>query len=196
MIDINDRATLRVRILLLMDGYLTNDEFDEAFECEYNLSDDTGVYEIARYCWCLYSSGTGRPYRLRGPHALGEEQSAVLRRSIRFLETDLEYEWPPRPNTSSLGDWLNETALLLMFCLGVNLILMGLAFLASVDVVLGVALLLAGLLLTGGPAVSYLTGSHNRSDTQDRSDIPWFNPAWPFRILPDELATPTTVIDP
>jgi len=84
----------------LVEGKITNDEF---FSLELGSHEDRAAFEIWKFgttlCHDLY------PTRLKGTHALSEGLKQTVRRCILFLDTDLEFEWPPI-STGSICYWL------------------------------------------------------------------------------------------
>lgn len=84
------RKQLSQDIRRLVNGQLTNDEFDEVYYTLYEESDDRAVREIASFCYCLYSSDLLFPYRLRN---VDRETRSKVARSVLFLRSGLRYEW-------------------------------------------------------------------------------------------------------
>ena len=93
MVDLEARAQVGTNLRRLITGRMTNDQFDDFY---YQLdSDDNAIREIAGYGYCLYSSDLPLPYRLKGRHAVDTDTRRTAARAILFLQTELEYEWPP-----------------------------------------------------------------------------------------------------
>jgi hypothetical protein len=94
MIDQKARSDLATCLDRLIAGEMTNDEFDDCYYERWHDSGDAAVAEIATFGWSLYSSDLGWSYRLRGRHAVCDEERQAAQRAILFLHTNLEYEWP------------------------------------------------------------------------------------------------------
>lgn len=84
---------------------MTNDDFDDVYHDVYHdgydSSNDRAVAEIGGFCYGLYSSDVF-PYRLRGRYAVADDMRAMAARSVLFLRSGLEYEWPLMPPPSGL----------------------------------------------------------------------------------------------
>jgi hypothetical protein len=102
MIDTKARRQLSADIRRLATGRMTNDEFDDLDYEQYEHSDDRAVREIASHCYCLYSSDTLTPMRLRGRHSLDPESRSAVARCVLFLRSGLRYEWPETPDSIGL----------------------------------------------------------------------------------------------
>jgi hypothetical protein len=101
MVDREARSKLREALSKLVGGELTNDQFDNLLADEdWRDSPDRGVEEIAGFGYGLYSSDVLIPYRLKGRHEVRGEEREAAERCLKFLATDLEYQWPPFPNTN------------------------------------------------------------------------------------------------
>src|SRR5262245_33516323 len=94
MIDRDARNDLAGGLRRLVAGEMTNDEFDNAYYGRWCESQDAAVAGISGFGYGLYSSDLLWPYRLKGRNAVPEEEREVAQRATRFLQTDLEYEWP------------------------------------------------------------------------------------------------------
>jgi len=94
------RAELSGAITELINGRISNDEFDEVYYGLCFRSPDRTVAELGGFAWGLYSSDLLMPYYLEGRHALAPEERAMMERALLFLSTDLEYAWPEFPGTS------------------------------------------------------------------------------------------------
>lgn len=88
------RTELSENLRLLVNGELTNDQFDELYYSRWEQSDDAAVRAIGQFGYCLYSSDVLLPYKLTGRHAVSETVRNVADRAMLFLTTDLEYSWP------------------------------------------------------------------------------------------------------
>ena len=102
MIDIEARRQLSIDVRRLATGRMTNDQFDDVYYERYESSDDRAVREIASHCYCLYSSDTLKPVRLRGRHSLDAESRSAIARCVLFLRSDRQYEWPDTPDSVGL----------------------------------------------------------------------------------------------
>jgi hypothetical protein len=94
MIDRDARNDLAESLRRLVDGDMTNDEFDDGYHGRWCESKDAAVVEISGFGYSLYSSDLLWPYRLKGRHAVPAQTREIAQHAIRFLQTDLEYEWP------------------------------------------------------------------------------------------------------
>ncbi len=124
MVDRNQRMRLRDALSELIEGRLTNDQFDELYFTEWEESPDRGVREIADFGFSLYSSDLPFPYRLKGRYAPDAETKRIADRCQRFLNSDLEYAWPERPN-QTLDCAFGGISVFLVIPLGVVLLLAG-----------------------------------------------------------------------
>jgi hypothetical protein len=97
MIDSELRQRLSQDLRRLVTGRMTNDQFDNACEDNYDDAIDLAVTRIAEFGYCLYSSDLPFPYRLRGRHALSASTRRTAARCVLFLRTEYEYEWPEYP---------------------------------------------------------------------------------------------------
>ena len=92
MINREGRTKLAHSLRQLVDGEITTDQF-ELFEL--GRSGDIAINEIWYYATTLYHGLY--PYRLRSKHALFQDDREQLERCIMFLNSELEYRWPPFP---------------------------------------------------------------------------------------------------
>jgi hypothetical protein len=88
------RDELATALERLVDGEMTNDEFDDQYYEHWLRSEDAAVAEVATFGWALYSDIT--TYRLRGRHAVPHEIRKRADRARLFLQTDLACEWPQK----------------------------------------------------------------------------------------------------
>jgi hypothetical protein len=91
MIDRPLRARLVTLLRDLVTGQISNDQFEDSIPG----SADPAVEAVRRQSWFTYSDLY--EHTLTGPKALSSEARAALDRSIKFLQSDHEYEWPPVP---------------------------------------------------------------------------------------------------
>jgi len=94
------RAELSGAVTELINGRMSNDEFDEVYYRLCVRSPDRTVVELGGFAWGLYSSELLVPYYLEGRHALGPDERAMMERAVLFLSTNLEYAWPEFPGSS------------------------------------------------------------------------------------------------
>ncbi len=137
MVDREKRAHLGQALTQLVEGTITNNEFndlDQSWECA-----DRAVRTIGEYFVELCTDE--REYRLTGAAALDPGNAAMADRCCLFLQTDLEYEWPEAPSTA-VQAVVGGAAIFLVLPLGVVL-LIGAAVFAEP------ALVLAGLACLG-----------------------------------------------
>jgi hypothetical protein len=92
MIDREGRAQLAWAITKLIDGEITTDDFELS---ELGRKEDRALLEIWRYVSSFYHDLY--PYRLKGKHALSARDRQQIERCILFLNSELEYRWPPYP---------------------------------------------------------------------------------------------------
>jgi hypothetical protein len=101
MIDLELRRQLSQDLRRLVTGRMTNDAFDDAYYGQYMRSQDRAVAAIAEFGWGLYSSDVLMPYRLRDRHATSKADRRAAARSVLFLRSGLEYDWPKQPSSST-----------------------------------------------------------------------------------------------
>ena len=96
---IDHEARRRVSELLrhLVSGQITNDAFEDALP---EGSGDRAVQEISSEAWYLYSDLW--EHRLVGKERLSREARTHVARTILFLKSPLEYEWPEWPFRSRM----------------------------------------------------------------------------------------------
>lgn len=93
MVDRVGRDRLAKALQDLINGDITADAF---VSCNpEGRSRDRALYPIWLYGCSLFHDIY--PYRLRGRHVLQPEERIIVKRCIDFLNTDLEYGWPPYP---------------------------------------------------------------------------------------------------
>jgi hypothetical protein len=89
MIDREARRQVSELLRHLVCGQITNDEFEDRLP---DGSSDRAVREISSEAWYLYSDLL--EHRLVGKQRLGHEVRTNVARTILFLQSDREYEWP------------------------------------------------------------------------------------------------------
>jgi hypothetical protein len=83
----------------LVDGVITNDEFEAQFP---RGKEDSALPAIKANVWMLYSDL--HRHKLTGKHEPNAETRALLERCVLFLDTDLAFEWPvPQVSLSNIG---------------------------------------------------------------------------------------------
>jgi hypothetical protein len=91
VIDRARRDKLAAELTALIDGEMTNDDFDLASP---DAGADVAVLRIWEFGNCLYSSDLPWSYRLAGQFAVPPDVREEAGRCVLFLQTDLPYEWP------------------------------------------------------------------------------------------------------
>ncbi len=94
MVDRQARDELAIALARLVEGEMTNDEFDDDYFGKWNQSSDAAVAEIAGFGWSLYDDTRRGPYRLQGAHAVPAKVRPFVERALLFLHCDCEYHWP------------------------------------------------------------------------------------------------------
>ncbi len=125
MVDRQERDRLRESFAKLVEGHLTNDEFDEAYFSFWANSPDGGVAAVAKFGYGLYSSDLPSAYRLEGVYAVDAETNKVAERCLAFLQTDQEYRWPEAPD-QKVNCFLGGLSIFLIIPAGIALIIGGL----------------------------------------------------------------------
>lgn len=92
MVDRQARDELAIALARLVDGEMTNDEFDDVYFGKWNQSSDAAVAEIAGFGWTLYDDTRSRPYRLQGADAVPAKVHPFVQRALLFLQSNREYE--------------------------------------------------------------------------------------------------------
>ncbi|MEK6237410.1 MAG: hypothetical protein N2C14_22085, partial [Planctomycetales bacterium] len=88
------RLDLARRLRLLVDGEITNDDFDERYHDVdgWICAQDPAVARIAEFGWALYNEDDPT-HKLTGGNAVSPEQYQAVERAILFLRSDFPYEW-------------------------------------------------------------------------------------------------------
>lgn len=177
MVDRDLRRELRRNLQQLIDGNMTNDDFDDRYEEAYRVSSDLAVREIAMFGWSLYSSDVW-PYRLQGRHAVDASTRRAAEQAMQFLDTDHEYSYPEY--AWEVRVWVAGFGLSLSLIGVACCIIAGIAWIGA-DNATAIACggFGAALLLFSG----WSMGVELRSRRNDRSvdAPPWADPRWPFR---------------
>lgn len=82
----------------LLAGEITNDDFDAAFPRDENDPALGAIYERLWFHW-----DDRRTHTLTGKHAPADAARVLFERCRAFLDSDLEYEWPPKLNVAPLS---------------------------------------------------------------------------------------------
>src|SRR6266852_9810154 len=90
MVDLHRRSQFATALKKLAEGELTTDRF---VHFNFGKSHDPAISEIWLFAGSLFHDIY--PYRLRGKNALHPELKPMVERCLLFLNTDLEYKWPP-----------------------------------------------------------------------------------------------------
>jgi len=173
------RTRLRDALLSLIQGQMTNDDFDCLYYDEWADSPDRAVAEIGKFGWGLYSSDLPLPYRLTGRYAVNDRTRQVAERCLLFLANDLEYGWPEAPG-QVLERAAGGCAISLGLPLGIALLLVAGLMLATVSVIWFLLLAVPGGILLGASLLML-------KSCADRERGPWRRywaagdrEAWPF----------------
>ncbi len=170
MVDQKQRGRLSEALSKLVDGQMTNDQFDEQYSAHWAESSDRGVREIAEFGYCLYSSDLPSPYLLQGRYAADAETKRITERCLCFLATDLEYAWPERP-CQILDQAFGGLSVFLIIPLAVVLLIA--AFIQWIYFVAGLMVLLLGWLLWRASRSTDTPEWHDYWAAGDKD-------AWPF----------------
>lgn len=179
MIDHEQRKTLSQATRRLVTGRMSNDDFDDLYFDEFESSEDTAVKEIAGFCYGLYSSDTLLPYRLKGRHQVSSEVRQMTCRSVLFLRSDLEYEWPQFPRNDG-GRFIQALAFNIGLPGSIVVLLLSLYLLVNRDGVFAVQIGLAaiGVLLTSVYLLFVFPRRESSSWRSWKDTGNW--DAWPF----------------
>ena len=93
MVDSELRVCLGRDMRRLITGRISSDDFSEAFYFRYAATRDQGVREIANLCSSLYTRQQSPSKRQLHP-LVNQVDRGLIARSILFLESELEYQWP------------------------------------------------------------------------------------------------------
>lgn len=157
MLDAELRKSLSQEVRRLVTGRMTNDDFDDVYYRSYISAGDRAISEIALSCYCLYNSDLMFPYRLRGSYAVDEGTRVAVARSVLFLRSGLEYEWPSFPDSPTLRV-LAGFAMMYGLPAGIAFSLIGIPFFAMSefhDGTTGTLAVLGPLLLIGSVALAF-----------------------------------------
>ncbi|KAA9326008.1 hypothetical protein [Adhaeribacter soli] len=130
MIDKERRKKLALHLRHLSVGQTSNDDFEEAITEEVSngwlpeqyyrakeaKTDDPIIIPMLELCWGLYDDT--RNHKLAGSDKLSDEALKVIARSILFLHSDQEYEWPYINLNSTLFSLTFEDFILSILTLG------------------------------------------------------------------------------
>jgi len=72
-----------------MEGSISNREYERRYP---KSKDDPALWGIYANIWFCYSDTS--EHTLTGKHALTDEGRAIVGRSLLFLKSDLEFQWP------------------------------------------------------------------------------------------------------
>jgi hypothetical protein len=90
MVDRHARDIAADVLRTFMQGSISNDEYERAFP---KSKDDPALWAVHEQIWLSYSDL--KEHTLTGKHALTDAGRAVFERCILFLQSDLEFQWPP-----------------------------------------------------------------------------------------------------
>jgi len=91
MINREKRDIARRLVEKFLAAEITNDDFVNDYPCREK--DDRVIVAIYERLWGFWDDR--RTHTLTGKHDLNPEARALFERCIAFLNSDLEYEWPP-----------------------------------------------------------------------------------------------------
>ena len=92
MIERSERRRIALLLRRLASGRITTDDYDAE---RPDNSPDLAAQAVGDAGWMLYSDS--HTHRLMGRHALSPVARRDVARCVLFLQSDLEYEWPPEP---------------------------------------------------------------------------------------------------
>src|SRR5262245_1910620 len=115
MIDREARRQVSELLRHLVSGQITNDEFEDRLP---KGSRDRAVTQISSQAWFLYSDLW--EHRLVGTQRLNAEARTNVARTVLFLQSDREFEWPEWPIGSRLLSALFRLLTLGMFSRGAS----------------------------------------------------------------------------
>jgi hypothetical protein len=175
---VEERERLRDALHRLVEGGLTNDEFDDEYCRAWVKCPDRAVAEIATFGWSLYSSDVG-PYCLKGWHTVDSETRQIAERCILFLGSEFVYGWPETPK-QDLQSLATGVALCLGTLLGVALAFVALFCLAlpSLSPFLCTAILAA--IVLGVSLLLYRWGDRRAGARSEAFYSAGCREAWPF----------------
>jgi len=89
MIDRHARDIAAHALRDFMEGSISNEEYERRYP---KSKDDPALWEVYMQVWFFYSDL--KTHTLTGKYALNEQRRAFLERSILFLKSDFEFQWP------------------------------------------------------------------------------------------------------
>jgi hypothetical protein len=92
MVDRHARDIAADAIRDFMEGSISNKDYERRFPSTRTL-DDPALQAVFSHIWFCYDDLS--EHTLTGEHALTGERRAFLERSLLFLRSDLEFQWPP-----------------------------------------------------------------------------------------------------
>ena len=90
MVNIAKRESAAKTLERFLNCEITNEDFMEAFPQD---RDDPALLAVGDVAWFCYSED--RTHKLAGKHEPPAELRHLLENAVLFLQTELEYEWPP-----------------------------------------------------------------------------------------------------
>jgi hypothetical protein len=175
MIDPKARVELSEALASLVEGRMTNDEFDDLYAERWAESTDPGVARIAAFGEGLYTDAM--TYRLEGVHAVDAGTRKIADRCVLFLKSGLEYGWPNPPATGLQCAAGGLTIFLLLP--------FGIVLLIAAAILRTAGLLMAGLAVLG---LCWFLWQWSRNDDTPQWREYWAHgdrEAWPFVRLAD-----------
>lgn len=135
MIDKDRRKKLAFHLRQLSVGLTTNDDFEnnvmddvtngwlpeQYYRSKKAKEDDAAIIPMLEMCWGLYDDT--RQHKLIGRDRLSDEAVNIIARSILFLHSDYEYEWPDE--IFLLKPIFKRSLLEMLFILLINILTLG-----------------------------------------------------------------------
>lgn len=89
MVSRKDRDVLIDLLVKFISGDITNYQFEEGIPD----SKDSAIWPIISTVWCFYDDSMEQ--KIEDRSTLSEDNKEMFSRSVLFLKTDNQYEWPP-----------------------------------------------------------------------------------------------------
>ena len=105
MVDQKARRKYAELVRQFISGRMTNDEYEDRYEAIQQNKSDTAIGEIYHQLWFLYDDI--QTHKMTGTHRLDREGRKTVAKTILFLQSDNEYQWP---KDSMLGISLDTLA--------------------------------------------------------------------------------------
>ena len=92
MVDQKARRKYAELVRQFISGRMTNDEYEDRYEAIQQNKSDTAIGEIYHQLWFLYDDI--QTHKMTGTHRLDREGRKTVAKTILFLQSDNEYQWP------------------------------------------------------------------------------------------------------